>query len=45
MLPQLERGGKLEAGSEGEGMTAAAPEMLMRVMEVREQIEEAQVRS
>lgn len=41
---QLERGGKLEAGSDGEGMAAADPAMLMRVMEVREQIEAARVR-
>lgn len=42
---QLERAGKLEAGTGGEGMTADDPLLLMRVMEVREQIEDAKVRA
>lgn len=43
-LLQLERAGRLEAGSGGEGMTAEDPLLLARVMEVREQIEDARVR-
>lgn len=40
---QLERAGKLEAGTGGEGMSADDPLLLARVMEVREQIEDAKV--
>ena len=43
-LLQLERAGRLEAGGGGEGMIAEDPLLLARVMEVREQIEDARVR-
>ena len=43
-LLQLERAGRLEAGGGGVGMTAEDPLLLARVMEVREQIEDARVR-
>ena len=41
---QLEQGGKLETGTDGEGMaTLDDPELLMQIMEVREAVETAQV--